>query len=67
MKRTQIIINKPVHLGLSTLEINKIVICEFWYDYVKAKYRKKAELCYKDTDRFNLRRHLRRIKQNSFT
>ena len=25
---------------------------EFWYDYVKAKYDKKAKLCYMDTDSF---------------
>ena len=32
---------KPVHLGLSILELSKILIYEFWYDYVKAKYVKK--------------------------
>ena len=25
---------------------------EFWYDYVKSKYGKKAKLCYLDTDNF---------------
>ena len=25
---------------------------EFWYDYVKAKYEKKANLCYRDTNSF---------------
>ena len=38
--------NKPVHLGLSILELNKILTYEFWYDYVKPKYGKKAKLCY---------------------
>ena len=28
--------NKLVYLGLSILELSKIVIYEFWYDYVKA-------------------------------
>ena len=32
---------KPVYLGLSILELNKILICEFWYDYVKPNYGKK--------------------------
>ena len=25
---------------------------EFWYNYIKPKYRDKARLCYKDTDSF---------------
>ena len=31
-------INKPVHLGLSILEISKVLMYEFWYDYIKPKY-----------------------------
>ena len=27
-------------------------MCEFWYDYVKAKYGEKQQLCYMDTDSF---------------
>ena len=38
--------NKPLYLGLSILELSKILMYEFWYDYVKRKYGKKAELCY---------------------
>ena len=30
--------NKPVYLGLSILELSKLLIYEFWYDYVKPKY-----------------------------
>ena len=43
---------KPASLGLSTLEMSKIVMYGFWYDYVKPKYREKAKLCYMDTDSF---------------
>ena len=48
MKKKQnkkILINKPVYLGLSILELRKILMYEFWYDYVKPKYGKKAKLC----------------------
>ena len=44
MKRTGILINIPVNLGLSILEISKIVMCEFWYDYLKPTYCKETEL-----------------------
>ena len=42
--------NKPVHLGLSILEINKALMYEFWYDYIKPKGN--AKLCDMDTDSF---------------
>ena len=44
--------NKPVYLGLSTLEISKTLMYEFWYDYIKPKYQDNAKLCYIDTDSF---------------
>ena len=42
--------NKPVYLGLSTLELDKVIIYEFWYEYVEPKYGERAKLCYMDTD-----------------
>ena len=41
--------NKPVYLEISILQLNKRLICEFCYDYVKLKYSKKAKLCFMDT------------------
>ena len=35
MKKTQKIINKPVYLDLLILDIRKIAMYEFWYDYIK--------------------------------
>ena len=52
MKRTPILMNKPVYLGLSISEISKIVTHDFLYDYVKTKYREKAKLYYMDSDSF---------------
>ena len=42
--------NKPIYLGLSILEISKIIMYEFWYDYMKKKYGDMVKLCYMDTD-----------------
>ena len=52
MRKTQILMNKPVYLGLSILDLSKTVMYEFWYDYVKPKYGENAKLCYMDTDSF---------------
>ena len=52
MGKTQILMNKPVYLGLSILDLSKTVMNEFWYDYVKPKYGENAKLCYMDTHSF---------------
>ena len=44
MRKTQILMSKPVYLGLSILQLSKTVMYEFWYDYVKPKYGEKAKL-----------------------
>ena len=44
--------NKPVCLGLSILELSKILMYKFWHDYVNSKYGEKGKLCYMDTDSF---------------
>ena len=50
--QTELLINKPVHLGRSVLELSEILMYQLWYDYVKPKYGKKAKFCYMDTDSF---------------
>ena len=52
MRKVKVKMNKPIHLGLSILDISKITMYEFWYDYVKIKYQDRARLCYMDTDSF---------------
>ena len=52
MKKTEVKMNKPIYLGLSILEISKILMYEFWYDYMKPKYNGNVKLCYMDTDSF---------------
>ena len=44
--------NKPVYLGLLILELSKIVMYDFWYDYINPKYKEKSKLCYMNTDSF---------------
>ena len=61
MKKTNVKMNKPIYLGLSILEISKILMYEFWYDYMKPKYNNDVKLCYMDTDSFVMH-----IKTNDF-
>ena len=62
MKKKKVKMNKPVCLGLSILEISKILMYEFWYDYMKPKYDDNVKLCYMDTDSF-----IMHIKTKIFT
>ena len=52
MKKTKMLMNKPVYLGLLVLKLSKILMCEFWYDYVNPKYGEDAKFYYMDIDSF---------------
>ena len=52
MIKTEILIKRPFYLGLSVLELSTILIYEFWYAYLKPKYREKGKLCYMDAVSF---------------
>ena len=54
MRKNEILMNTPVSLVLSILDLSKTVRNEFWYDYVKLKYCENAKLCYMNTDSFIL-------------
>ena len=61
MKKTKVKMNKPTYLGLSLLETSKILMYEFWYDYMKPKYGDNVKLCYVDTGSF-----IKHIKTEDF-
>ena len=44
--------NKPIYLGLSILEISKILMYEFQNQNMKPKYGGNVKLCYMDTGSF---------------
>ena len=52
MKKIKVKMIKPIYLGMATLDISKIVMYEFWYDYTKPKYGDNVKLCYTDADSF---------------
>ena len=52
MKKTRVKMTKPLYLGMTILDISKIFMYKFWYDYLRPKYGDRAKLCYTDTDSF---------------
>ena len=41
IKKTEILMNRPVYLGLSILGLSKILMYEFWYNDVNQKYKSR--------------------------
>ena len=52
MVKTEIKINKPVHLGQPILDLSKMLMYEFHYDYMRSRHGSKVKLCDMDTDSF---------------
>ena len=50
MDRIKDVMNKPVYLGQAILDLSKIIMYEFHYDYMLPKYTERLQLCYMDTD-----------------
>ena len=48
--KVKVKMKKLIYLWLSILEISKIIMYGFWYDYMKKKYGDMVKLCYMDTD-----------------
>ena len=44
-------LNKPAYIGMCILEISKVLVYEFHYDYFKNKYGTNSRLLFTDTDR----------------
>ena len=45
MEKAEILMNKPVHSGLSIPELSKILVYEFWCDDLKPEFCKKKQSC----------------------
>ena len=50
MKKTSLVMNKPVYLGACILDLSKTIMYDFHYKYIKPMYKDKAKLLFTDTD-----------------
>ena len=49
MKKELLTLNKPIYVGCTVLELSKLAMYKFYYDFVKKKC-KKCVLLFTDTD-----------------
>ena len=52
MKKSLALINKPVYLRISILDLSKTGMYECWYDYLKPKYGENVKFYYMHTGSF---------------
>jgi len=50
--RAKILLNKPIAVGFCILELSKLIMYRFYYDYLKPKYGDGCKLLFTDTDSF---------------
>ena len=50
MGKTKVMMNKPVYHDQAILDLSKIIMYEFHYDYMLPRYGNNLKLCYMDTD-----------------
>ena len=49
MKRTQLILNRPLYVGFAVLELSKLLMYRFYYDHILPTYGQGEKLLFTDT------------------
>jgi len=48
--RQKVVLNKPIAVGFCILELSKLIMYKFYYDYLKPRYGDYCKLLFTDTD-----------------
>jgi hypothetical protein len=56
MHKKEIFFNKPIYVGQAILDLSKLYMYKFHYDYMKEKYGDRATLMYTDTFIYEIQR-----------
>lgn len=54
LNHSSILMNKPIIIGMCVLELSKVLMYKFLYNYLKPKYGQNIQVVYTDTDSFIL-------------
>ena len=50
MRKIRVLIDKPFYVGFAVLELSKLLMYQFHYDFIQPMYGLRAELLFTDTD-----------------
>jgi len=48
--KSSLLLNRPIYIGMSVLELSKLHMYDFYYNHIKVKYGEEVSLLYTDTD-----------------
>ena len=46
----KLLLNRPIYVGMASLDLSKMTMYYIHYKYIKSKYNEKAKLLFTDTD-----------------
>ena len=48
--KEKVLLNKPIYVGMSVLDLSKHLMYDYYYNHLKVKYADHVKLCYTNTD-----------------
>jgi hypothetical protein len=54
LKHLEFFYDKPIYVGFTVLDLSKLLMYDFFYEFLKPRYGDRVKLCYMDTDSFTL-------------